>query len=115
VFIIRSQNQEDLKSRTTLHLVGLSLLASLFSVANKYIWVDEECAVEHAEHAQWSSKTPYVNKWYLLRVLWRFANVTVRIAIFSMLWSVIGGAFLGIFIPLSRLYWFIIMMIAFEM
>ena len=40
---------------------GMSLLASLFSI------------VDDAAEAKWSTKSPYVNKWYLLRVLWRFS------------------------------------------
>lgn len=112
VFIIRSQNDINLKSSPTLTLVIISLLASLFSIANKYIWADKECVVDEAKQAK--SGDSIVNKWYILRIVWRFCYVLVRFSIFSMLWSVIGGAFLGIFIPLSWIYWVIIMVYTFK-
>ena len=88
-------------------------MASLFSIANKYIWVDKECVVDDVRDPEWSTKSPYVNKWYLLRVIWRFSVVTVRFSIFSLIWSVLGGAFLGIFIPSSLIYWFLIIQLTF--
>merc|ERR1712228_153801 len=53
VYIIRGQNDETIQANSTLYLVGLSLLASLFSITNKFIWVDGTC-VEFGEEAQWS-------------------------------------------------------------
>eukprot|EP01084_Bolivina_argentea_P264360 447786_1 len=105
VFIIRSQNDPYLSGQNTLYLVGLSLLASLASISNKYLFVDKNCFVDDAKDAEWSQKAPYVNTLYLLRVIWRFSFVTTRFAILSLVWSVLGGAFLLIFLSISFILW----------
>eukprot|EP01083_Nonionella_stella_P205875 749310_1 len=104
VFIIRSQNDSYLSTQSS-SLVALSLLASLGSVANKYLFVDYDSVVWVAKEGEWSKKSPYVNPWYLLRVIWRFSFVTTRFAILSLLWSVLGGAFLLIFLSMSFILW----------
>eukprot|EP01083_Nonionella_stella_P170206 578743_1 len=114
VFIIRSQNDPYLSTQSS-HLVSISLLASLISVANKYLFVDRDCFVYIAKDAQWSKKAPFVNKWYLLRVLWRFSFITTRFALLSLLWSVLGGAFLLIFLLISFLLWCVLIKIEMSM
>merc|ERR1712228_327579 len=104
VFLIRAQNDEKLKENTSLILVGLSLGASIFSIANKFTWIDADC-VDEDEEADFKTHWPFVNPWYILRVIWRYSFVTTRFAVFSLIWSVMGGSFLGIFIALSFFYW----------
>eukprot|EP01083_Nonionella_stella_P096916 272462_1 len=112
VFIIRIQNDSKYGGDSrAIWLVGLSLLASLGSIANKYTWIDKDCVVAEAKEPKWSIKFPYCNGWYLLRVLWRFAFVTTRFAVFSLVWSVLGGGFIIIFIPMSWMFWSFLMFI----
>eukprot|EP01084_Bolivina_argentea_P271588 462175_1 len=185
VFIIRSNNDAKLREDSTLYLVAISLIASLFSVTNKYIWLDKEAVVQYAREshlkcrgAKCSSNTSdtesnmvtdlpvcpvdkiefnetkpnkteqkcrfcdqeiqdcigYVcvkcsyrickncysqntyehNKnecirvWYVLRSLWRFSFVATRFVALALVWAVLGGAFIGIFVSFSFVYWFII-------
>eukprot|EP01084_Bolivina_argentea_P278526 475875_1 len=52
VFIIRSNNDPELAKNSSIYLVALSLISSLFSVTNKYIWLDKEAVVMYAKEAQ---------------------------------------------------------------
>eukprot|EP01084_Bolivina_argentea_P271493 462001_1 len=108
VFIIRSQNDKQLRENSSVLLVGLSLGASIFSIANKFTWLDRDSTNDKSKEAQLKAKCPCINSWYVLRVIWRFSFVTLRFAVFSLLWSVMGGAFLGIFIFCSYCYWAIL-------
>ena len=42
VFIIRSYNDVELRNNSSIELVVVSLAASLFSISNKYTWIDKE-------------------------------------------------------------------------
>eukprot|EP01084_Bolivina_argentea_P020897 38818_1 len=105
VFIIRAQNDELLKENSSIILVGLSLGASLFSISNKFTWVDGDLVKEEALEIEFKKSFPCVNGWYVLRIIWRYSFVASRFAVFSLIWSVMGGAFLGIFIAFSFIYW----------
>eukprot|EP01084_Bolivina_argentea_P198374 339701_1 len=89
----------------------MSLAASLFSIANKYTWIDKECVVDDAREIELSKNSPYINKWYVLRAIWRFSYVMARFCILSLIWSVLGGAFVGIFLFISWLIWVIVLTI----
>eukprot|EP01083_Nonionella_stella_P013245 37323_1 len=111
VFLIRWHNHksDDDDDQTTMYLVGMSLFASLFSISNKYSWVDRDaCAYDEAEDMGCSKECPIVNTDYVLRIVWRYSYVTARFAMISLIWSVLGGAFLGIFLPCSYLIWAIL-------
>merc|ERR1712154_22400 len=107
VFLIKSQNDDKLKANSNIYLVAISLAASLFSIANKCIWMDKDCVVEEAQEAKLKTNMPFINGWYVLRVIWRFSFVTTRFLVFSLIWSVFGGAFLGGFVVLSFFYWLV--------
>eukprot|EP01083_Nonionella_stella_P015754 44065_1 len=111
VFIIRWHNNAHSDIDTaTMSLVGMSLLASLFSIANKYSWIDKEsCAEDEYKDAEWSKKSPIVNKYYVLRIVWRYAYIITRFAMISLVWSVVGGAFLAIFLPSSWFLWYFVL------
>eukprot|EP01084_Bolivina_argentea_P224405 379472_1 len=108
VFIIRGYNDPVLSGNNTLTLVGMSLMASLFSIANKYCWVDENDVKEEAREAEIKTKCPLINWRYVLRIIWRFSYVMTRFCIISMTWSVMGGAFCGIFLAFSWVLWTIV-------
>ena len=105
VFIIRSFNDKDLRDNSSIQLVGASLAASLFSISNKYCWLDKECFLKKAQEAKLKQSCPCINPWYLARIVWRFAFVASRFCALSLLWSVLGGVFVGIFLGVSFCYW----------
>eukprot|EP01083_Nonionella_stella_P243758 849056_1 len=86
----------------------MSLAASLFSISNKYCWVDRDAVVEECRDAHLSTKCPCVNPLYVLRIIWRFSYITTRFCILSLVWSVMGGAFCLMFLALSWLLWTVI-------
>ena len=105
VFIIRSFNDTDLKENSSIQLVAASLAASLFSISNKYTWLDRDGVEEEAQEAKFSKKYPCINLWYVVRIIWRFSFVATRFCILSLIWSVLGGAVLGIFLGISFCAW----------
>eukprot|EP01084_Bolivina_argentea_P083481 151134_1 len=183
VFIIRSANDPILQKNSSIILVSFSLVASLFSITNKYIWLDRSGVVAKARDPHFKlkcycyclSKTnpddmitgypmcnrhnteleftttngycdtcigiQYTNKYYkctqlnckggvcndcyaihtysynknecihlyyVLRVLWRFSFICIKFIVLSLIWVVLGGAFLGIFLGFTFIYWYII-------
>eukprot|EP01083_Nonionella_stella_P022868 63196_1 len=111
VFVIRSWNDDDvdgLRYDNSIELVAMSLVASLFSISNKYCWVDRDAVVEECRDAHLSTKCPCVNPLYVLRIIWRFSYITTRFCILSLVWSVMGGAFCLMFLALSWLLWTVI-------
>eukprot|EP01083_Nonionella_stella_P067823 179662_1 len=51
VFIVRSWN--DTLEASSLYLVSISLIASVFSVANKYVWLDKDSSLSKARDPHW--------------------------------------------------------------
>eukprot|EP01084_Bolivina_argentea_P003646 6859_1 len=51
IFIIRSVNDDELAKKANINLVAFSLIASLFSITNKFIWLDKEAVVLYARDA----------------------------------------------------------------
>ncbi len=105
VFIIRNFNDQELRGNSSIELVATSLAASLFSIANKYTWLDKEGMDDDVIDPEWNSDCPCVNGWYVLRVIWRFSFVATRFCVLSLIWSVLGGTVLGIFLPISFCIW----------
>ena len=105
VFIIRSVNDPKLAANSNITLVAASLFASLFSISNKYTWLDRDAVKDEAKEAKWKSKCPCINPWYVLRVIWRFSYVATRFCVLSLIWSVLGGAVCGIFLGVSFCWW----------
>eukprot|EP01083_Nonionella_stella_P013562 38169_1 len=106
VFIIRSVNDDRITEKSdSVTLVGVSLIASVFSISNKYAWLDKEGVVDEAKKPQFSTSWPCINGWYVLRIIWRFSFVATRFCALSLMWSVVGGWFLCIFMFVSVLMW----------
>eukprot|EP01084_Bolivina_argentea_P272992 464939_1 len=102
VFMIRSWNDLALQDNSSIELVAASLAASLFSITNKFIWLDKDTT---GEDPDWKAGCPCINPLYAMRVIWRFSFVATRFCVLSLLWSVLGGAFLGMFILISFVVW----------
>ena len=101
MFIIRSFNDQSLRENSSIELVAVSLVASLFSISNKFTWIDKDGVHEIAQEPRFKKRFPCINGWYLLRIVWRFSFVATRFCVLSLLWSVLGGAFLSIFLGIS--------------
>ena len=105
MFIIRSVNDEQLRDNSSIILVAVSLTVSLFSIANKYCWLDRVGFEQKAQDPEFKKKYPYLNPWYILRIMWRFSYVTTRFCMLSLLWTVLGGGLLGCVLSLSSFIW----------
>eukprot|EP01084_Bolivina_argentea_P318110 551602_1 len=108
VFIIRSANDPDLvKAGSNMYLIFFSIIASLFSITGKYVWVDAETFEEEAKSLKPRQKFPgCVQYWYMVRTIWRMSHVTSRFGVFVLIWTVLGGAWLPIWAGFSWLIWF---------
>merc|ERR1719295_879115 len=102
VFIIRSYNDPNLRD-TQIELLMLSVLASLFSISDKFVKFDEGMGVEN------TFKSPKFRNWsyglcfnlqslgYAARVIWRICTIASNFAVYVLIWTVLGGAFLPIY------------------
>ena len=50
----------------------------------------------------------YVSIGYIIRLIWRFAAVTSRFVLFSLIWVVLGGWFLAIMGPIMIVLWYVL-------
>eukprot|EP01084_Bolivina_argentea_P083677 151497_1 len=103
VFLVRSNNDETLPNKNP--LIFTSLVASIFSVANKFFLMDKRGVVKEAKSLSPKKKCGKCFKpWYLVRILWRFYHILCRFSIFSLMWICLGGAFAVTFIGLSWIW-----------
>eukprot|EP01084_Bolivina_argentea_P004958 9385_1 len=104
VFLIRSTNDPILSGRSTPILVFMSLIASIFSVANKFYLMDKHGVIDEAKSLKPKAIFPNCcQPWYITRILWRFCHILCRFSIFSLLWLVIGGAVFGIYMGFTAM------------
>jgi len=102
VFIIRSYNDPDLRD-TQIELLMLSILASLLSISDKFCKFDERWGVEEefksADFRSFSKGLCFnmQSLWYAIRVIWRLCTITNNFAVYVLVWTVVGGAFLPIY------------------
>ena len=111
IFIIKASNDPYLQSNNTLYLVTISLISSLFSIANKYTWLDGEAVVDAAKEVEFHCECPCINIWYVIRIIWRFSLIALRFCVLCLTWAVMGGIVMSIYFPLSWFLWLITMMI----
>eukprot|EP01084_Bolivina_argentea_P271646 462288_1 len=99
-FIIRSQNDEDLRTNNSGQwLLILSLIGSTVSVANKYRWVDDIALKDKYSGFKPNLEFPNcMNYWYFLPTIWRYCNTITRFTVFSLLWGVCGGYWIMVYI-----------------
>eukprot|EP01084_Bolivina_argentea_P214921 364825_1 len=112
-FIIRSANDVTLRSSTPPYLLLVSLIASVISVANKYRMVDdgdddddEEDGSIKPEYKGLKPKLKFpgcLNWWYLVAAIWRYCHIITRFTLFSLIWGVCGGYWIGIYAAFSYL------------
>lgn len=108
IFLIRTHNTELAESGSII-IVFLSIIASILSIVTKYTWQDRTWCVDNAARASLRyNSCPCISPLYILRVLWRFCELIVRFSIFALLWSVLGGLFLPIYLLTSFIFHFIL-------
>ena len=56
----------------------------------------------------YKQQKPFINRGYLLRVLWRYCHVISRLWLLVLLWTVVGGMFLSLFIVLSFIIFYFV-------
>eukprot|EP01084_Bolivina_argentea_P056012 102567_1 len=105
VFLVRSVNDDVLRTQSNNSLVFMSLIASIFNVANKFHMMDKLGVEDKAKSAQTDIGCPgcfghckygdtwkfSVQGWYIVRIMWRYAHILCRFSIFSVMWILLGG------------------------
>eukprot|EP01084_Bolivina_argentea_P131682 232407_1 len=114
VFIIRSGNDDKLNDGNII-LIFLSVLASLTSIANKFIYFDKDEVVEEAGSLKPSKEFPgCIQYWYLVCVLWRICSIADNFAIYVLVWTVLGAIWLLIWIVILYIGWIMVMLYAID-
>eukprot|EP01083_Nonionella_stella_P252786 870577_1 len=111
VFIIRGYNNQSLKESSSVTLVVLSLAASVLSITNKFVWIDRPVYTEYWRDPRTKSGggCPFgINYRWILRILYRFSMIFVRFVGLSLIWVILGGAFLPMYIVFSWVYWLLL-------
>eukprot|EP01083_Nonionella_stella_P109816 320665_1 len=111
VFLIRSVNDPHMFLSSNIGLLLFSVLASLFSIASKLVWYDKEQGrvFELAVSLKPRQECPHcVQYWYVVRVLWRFSYVLAKFVAFTLIWAVLGGAWLPMWTGIWFVFWIIV-------
>eukprot|EP01084_Bolivina_argentea_P194761 334229_1 len=111
IFVIRSANDEVLKSASSNDiLIMVSIIASLISIANKYIAVaDVDSVVDKAKSLKPRQECPgCIQYWYIIRLLWRIFDIMSSFVVYVLIWGVMGGAWLPIWFVLIYIMWVIV-------
>ena len=95
LFIIRTNNYFE-----TSIIVFISLGFSMIAASSKYIAWDAELEQfdEFIRTPQISAHCPMINIGYLARIFWRICDLISRLCLYVLLWSVVGGIFIFIFV-----------------
>eukprot|EP01083_Nonionella_stella_P131736 400439_1 len=106
VFMVRSANARGLNEESNVLLLMLSVIASLLSISNKYVYTDKESVIGTARSLKPRQRYPdCVEHWFIIRVLWRMFHILSRFCVFVLVWIILGGAFLPIWSCGVFVYW----------
>eukprot|EP01084_Bolivina_argentea_P064519 117650_1 len=106
IFLVRTYDTE-LGESDSIYLVFLSLLGSVISIVNKFMNEDALAVTKTASSLNPTyTKCPCISISYLLLLLWRFCEIVVRFSIFTLLWAVINGMFLPVYLVISVLIYY---------
>eukprot|EP01083_Nonionella_stella_P131734 400436_1 len=109
VFMVRSANARGLNEESNVLLLMLSVIASLISISNKYVYVDRQESAKWARSIKLRRKLfpdpKCVQYWYIARVVWRLFHIMSRFCVFVLVWTVMGGAWLFIWTCVVWLCW----------
>eukprot|EP01083_Nonionella_stella_P159356 519760_1 len=108
VFVIRSANDKALEGGN-LWMILLSTVASLLSIANKFIYFDKDEVKDKAETLKPQKKCgDCIQYFYVVRVLWRVCSIVSNFVIYVLMWTVLGGAWLPIWCGFTFIAWFVV-------
>eukprot|EP01083_Nonionella_stella_P096243 270481_1 len=106
VFIIRSANDALLVDGSDIYLIMLSVIGSLLSISNKYVFLDKHAVCEAAKSLKPRERFPgCIQYLYVIRVIWRMFHITSRFCVFVLIWTVLGGAWLPIWSGCVFIFW----------
>ena len=107
VFLLRYAAREDNEEGITqIGLLLASLIASIYSIADKYAFFDRQSSSKAAKEITWKCKRDCISWGFILRKIWRWSELCVRFVIFSLVWVLIGGWWCLVYLILSLLfYW----------
>eukprot|EP01083_Nonionella_stella_P223828 797280_1 len=109
VFVIRSENETMLQNGSNIYLIMFSVIASLLSISNKFVFMDKEQVSSTAGALKPREHFPdCIQYWYVVRVIWRMFHIMARFCIFVLIWVILGGTWLPIWIICVGTYWFTI-------
>eukprot|EP01084_Bolivina_argentea_P070031 127387_1 len=109
VFLVRSGNDPILRKISNHVLVFLSLIASIFSITNRFNMMDKLGVVNAAKSLNPKEQFPgCVNIWYIVRIFWRFMHILCRFSVFSLSWIVLGGAGFIFYVSMTTVAWFLL-------
>eukprot|EP01083_Nonionella_stella_P087162 242355_1 len=110
VFLIKTN--QSLSNDADMILIFLSITASIISVLTKYMWYDRNWVASRAQSVHFKYKKckfPYcISYSYVARSLWRFSELMLRFIIFSLIWTVLGGVYLGIYLIINWLFYYLL-------
>ena len=110
VFLLRyTASAEGIEDTFSLILITVSISASILSIANKYAWFDEQAVTAISKEfngGKPSSEGFFVSWRFLLRLTWRWSDLAVRFVIFSLLWVVVGGIFILIYLVVTYIVYY---------
>ena len=105
IFVIRSKNDPDLADNDNILLISLSVFASMISIANKFVSMTSVFSEDAAGLGPRMEFPKCINYWYIVRVIWRICDVISKFAVYVLIWTVMGGAWLGILFVCMCCWW----------
>ena len=67
--------------------------------------VDFIDSLEHELQLTTRKRCPFFNEWFVLRLIWRFMDVTSRLCLWFLIWRIMGGAWVIIIIFFELFYY----------
>jgi len=111
IFLIRTYGTEleDHSLNIPIYFILGSIALSLFSITAKFRFEDSQWVADIASSTHCTHKRcPCISPWYLMVVLWRVCDLMSRFSIFTLLWAVVGGFYLGIYLGLSLMIYLLL-------
>eukprot|EP00484_Ammonia_sp_Unknown_P013226 CAMPEP_0197079898 /NCGR_PEP_ID=MMETSP1384-20130603/213849_1 /TAXON_ID=29189 /ORGANISM="Ammonia sp." /LENGTH=1483 /DNA_ID=CAMNT_0042518779 /DNA_START=94 /DNA_END=4547 /DNA_ORIENTATION=- len=112
VFLLRyTASVSAVDDTISIGLIVVSIAASILSIANKYAWFDQQAVVTIAKEFNGGKRGEFYCSWrFIVRSVWRWCDLCCRFVIFSLLWVIIGGAYILVYAAASYLFYYFIVL-----
>lgn len=97
IFLFRTYDT-NFDDMALVYFIFTSIVASLLSIVLSFRYEDQK----------WLSECPYISIPYLSAVSWRILSLICRFSIFTLVWTVIGGFYLSLYLMLSLLLYILL-------